>query len=71
MKNDFESKMEELEQIVKKLETGNLNLDDSVIEFEKGIKLSKECNKVLEETEKKISILINKNGEIEEEKFEI
>ena len=71
MKNDFESKMEELEQIVKKLETGNLNLDDSVVEFEKGIKLSKECNKVLEETEKKISILINKNGEIEEEKFEI
>ena len=71
MKNDFESKMEELEQIVKKLETGNLNLDDSVVEFEKGIKLSKECNKVLEETEKKISILINKNGEIEEEKFEV
>ena len=53
------------------METGNLNLDDSVVEFEKGIKLSKECNKVLEETEKKISILINKNGEIEEEKFEV
>ncbi len=69
MEDNFENKMKQLEEIVKKLENGELNLDDSVIEFEKGIKLSKECNKVLEETEKKISILINKNGEIKEEDF--
>ena len=71
MEDNFEKKMKQLEEIVKKLETGELNLDDSVLEFEKGIKLSKECNKVLEETEKKISILINKNGELEEEKFNV
>ncbi len=71
MADNFETKMEQLEEIVKKLENGNLNLDDSVKEFEKGITLSKECNKVLEEAEKKISILINTNGEIKEEKFDI
>ena len=50
---------------------GNLNLDDSVIKFEEGMKISKECNKMLENTEKKITILLNdENGEKKEENFE-
>lgn len=68
-KVDFEKSMEELEKIVAKLEKGELNLDESVEEFEKGMKISKECNKILEDAEKRITILLQKEGNIEEENF--
>lgn len=65
----FEENMEKLEKIVTELEKGNLNLDDSVKKFEEGIKLSKECNKILEQAEKKITILLEKNEETIEKEF--
>ena len=49
----------------------NLSLDESVKKFEEGIKLSKLCNQFLNNAEKKINILINNDGKLEEEKFEI
>ncbi len=70
MDKSFEEKMEDLEKIVKELEKGDLNLDHSVSKFEKGIQISKECNKILEEAERKITILLNKDGEIKEDNFE-
>lgn len=69
MSKSFEEQMENLEKIVGELEKGDFNLDDSVSKFEEGIKISKECNKILEQAEKKITILMNQNGEIEEENF--
>lgn len=69
MSKNFEEQMADLEKIVTELEKGDLNLDDSVAKFEEGIKLSKSCNKILEEAEKKITMLVNKDGEVEEEKF--
>ena len=71
MKKSFEEQMEELEKIVSELESGNLNLDESVSKFEEGINISKECNKILEEAERKITILVNKDGKMQEEDFEI
>ncbi len=68
-KANFEDNMEKLEKIVTELEKGELNLDDSISKFEEGIKISKECNKILEEAEKKITILLEKDGNIEEENF--
>ena len=68
-KAKFEDNMENLEKIVTELEKGELNLDDSISKFEEGIKISKECNKILEEAEKKITILLEKDGNIEEENF--
>ena len=68
--NNFEAKMEELENVVTKLEKGDMSLDESLINFEKGMKLSKECNKMLEDAEKKITILLENDGEIKEENFE-
>ena len=56
--NSFEEKIESLENIVSKLEKGDLNLDDSMAKFEEGMKLSKECSKILEDAEKKITILL-------------
>ena len=65
----FEDNMENLEKIVLELEKGNLNLDDSISKFEEGIKISKKCNKMLEEAEKKITILLEKDGNLEETNF--
>ena len=68
-KASFEDNMETLEKIVTELEKGDLNLDESIAKFEDGIKISKECNKILEEAEKKITILLEKDGEVKEENF--
>ena len=68
--NSFEEKIESLENIVSKLEKGDLNLDDSMAKFEEGMKLSKECSKILEDAEKKITILLEQDGKMEEEDFE-
>ncbi len=71
MKKSFEEQISELENIINELENGNLNLDDSVVKFEEGMKISKECSKMLENAEKKITILLNdENGEKKEENFE-
>ncbi len=68
-KENFEENMEKLEGIVNELENGDLNLEDSISKFEEGIQLSKKCNKMLEDAEKKITILLEENGEIKEEEF--
>ena len=67
----FEEKIASLEDIVTQLEKGNLNLDDSMAKFEEGMKLSKECSKILDEAEKKITILLEQNGSVDEEDFEV
>jgi len=66
----FEEAMNELEKIANELEKGELDLDSSLNKFEEGIGLSKKCNEILEDAEKKINILLQKDGEIVEEKFE-
>jgi exodeoxyribonuclease VII small subunit len=67
---DFEESMEKLEKIAKELESDKLSLNDSVKKFEEGMKISQDCKKVLDEAEKKITILIDdteKDLEVEEE----
>ena len=69
-KNDnFENQMEELEKIVSELEKGDLSLEDSLTKFEEGMKISKECSNLLEDSEKRITIILEKNGELKEEEF--
>lgn len=55
----FEQSMYMLEDIAKELENDKLSLDDAVNKFEEAMKLSKNCKKILDEAEKKITILIN------------
>ena len=69
-KNNFEKSMENLENIVTELEKGELNLDESVKKFEEGMKIAKQCNNILENAEKKITILLEKNGDFEEKPFD-
>lgn len=70
VKENFEESMKKLETIVTELENGNLNLDESVKKFEEGMKIAKQCNNILEDAEKKITILLEEDGELKEEKFE-
>lgn len=69
-KENFEESMKKLETIVTELENGNLSLDESMNKFEEGMKVAKQCNNILETAEKKITILLEKDGELKEEKFE-
>ena len=66
---NFEKSMAELEEIVKKLESGNISLDEMLKYFEQGTKLVADCNKVLDETEAKLNILMKKDGEIVKNDF--
>lgn len=69
-KPTFEIAMKQLEQIVQELESGNLSLEDSVKKFEEGIKLSKFCSSKLDETEKKITLLLkDQDGNVIEKPF--
>lgn len=68
---DFEKKLSRLEEIVVKMEKGDVSLDDSLRLFEEGIKLSRECNQKLSEAELKIKKLVgfDANGEPLTESF--
>lgn len=59
--NTFEQSMEELEKVVSTLEKGECSLDEAVKLFEKGVKLSNECNEALDKAEQKIKILTEEN----------
>ena len=56
---DLEKSMVELEKIVEQLEAGDLSLDKSLKQFEKGVKLSRECQASLTDAEQKVQILLD------------
>ncbi|HND86074.1 MAG TPA: exodeoxyribonuclease VII small subunit [Pseudobdellovibrionaceae bacterium] len=56
---DFEKKLSRLEEIVQKMEKGELSLEDSLKFFEEGVRLSKECQGQLTEAEKKVRLLLS------------
>jgi exodeoxyribonuclease VII small subunit len=67
----FEAALTRLEEIVQELEKGDIPLDQSLKLFEEGIKLSRICNKRLEDAERKVEILMkDKDGAIQAEPFE-
>ena len=59
----FEESLEELEKIVKKLEVGDVPLDDAINEFNKAMKLSKICDDKLKKAEEAITKLVKDNGD--------
>lgn len=66
----FEESLNQLEKIAQDIEKGGLSLEEAISQFEKGIKLSKECSEILDKAEKRINILIqSENGELKEEDF--
>lgn len=64
-KKNFETSLNDLEKIVRKLEDGDLSLEESLKLFEDGVKLSRECQERLSNAERRIEVLLkDSNGEI-------
>ncbi len=68
-KIDFEASLAELETLVEQLEEGDLSLEKSMGAFEKGVKLTRDCQAALKEAEQKVQLLTEKNGEPVAEPF--
>tara|TARA_Y100001970_G_scaffold98563_1_gene123927 strand:- start:72555 stop:72788 length:234 start_codon:yes stop_codon:yes gene_type:complete len=61
---NFEKALTELEEIVDRLESGELTLENSLKSFEKGIKLARQCQEQLSKAELQVQKLIDENGEL-------
>lgn len=66
---DFEYSLSELESLVQHLEQGDISLEASLEAFEQGIKLTRECQTLLDQAEQKIQILKESKGELVTEPF--
>lgn len=69
-KQSYEENITQIDEILEKLESEELSLDDSISEYEKAIKLIKDSEKLLEAGEGKVMKVLEKNGKVEMEKFE-
>ncbi len=65
----FEDSLQGLEEIVEQLEQGDISLEESLKSFEQGVKLTRTCQKALQEAEQKVQILLEKNGQQTLESF--
>jgi exodeoxyribonuclease VII small subunit len=68
-KPDFETAMRDLEDLVARLEQGDLPLEESLAAFERGVMLTRTCQTALKEAEQKVEILLKKSGEPALENF--
>lgn len=66
----FEESLAKLESLVEKMEAGDLSLEDSLVTFEQGIKLTRECQAALKNAEQKVTMLIERNGQVKTDLFE-
>ncbi len=67
---DFEKALDNVEELVSSMEDGELSLEDSLKAFEKGIKLTRECQSALKAAEQKVQVLIGEQGETENFDFD-
>jgi len=63
-KPDFEQALSELEGLVVQLEQGNLPIEEALKAFEQGVRLTRECQTILQQAEQKVQLLTEQNGEI-------
>lgn len=67
---DFESALHELESIVERMEKGELTLEESLLQFERGVLLTRTCQQSLQDAEQKVQILLKKDGTAAPVEFE-
>jgi exodeoxyribonuclease VII small subunit len=65
----FEDSLAELEQLVNRLEQGDISLEESLKSFERGVQLTRTCQTALQDAEQKVQILLEKNGTLSLESF--
>lgn len=68
---NFEKSLEALELVVEEMESGDLSLDDALKAFEKGVKLTQECQQALTEAEQKVAILMGDDPSAEPVSFDV
>lgn len=66
---NFEKALEQLNNLVEKMETGGLSLEDSLKSFEQGIALTRQCQTALKQAEQKVQILLEKNNKLSLENY--
>jgi exodeoxyribonuclease VII small subunit len=64
-KFDFEKALQELEQLVEKMEEGDMSLEESLKQFERGVALTRSCQKALADAEQKVQLLLQNAGKDE------
>ncbi len=69
-KEKFEDALQKLEDIVKKMETGDMPLEESMKSFEEGIKLIRFCSAKLEETQRRVEMLLGKEDSLQLKRFQ-
>lgn len=62
----FEEKLQNLEEIVKELEEGNVDLDDAINKYTEAMNIAKECSEKLDNATKAVNKILNENGELED-----
>ena len=67
---NFEKALQELEKLVDKMEQGDLSLEQSLKDFERGIELARHCQQALKTAEQKVQLLVEKDGQIQLSSFE-
>jgi exodeoxyribonuclease VII small subunit len=67
---DFEKSLRELESLVERMEQGEISLEQSLKDFERGIELTRQCQTALQQAEQRVQQLISKNGQDELVPFE-
>ncbi|MDO9618503.1 MAG: exodeoxyribonuclease VII small subunit [Pseudomonas sp.] len=67
---DFEQSLTDLQNLVERLENGELSLEDSLTAFEQGVRLTRDCQTALAQAEQKVQILMERDGELEEAHFD-
>ena len=70
-KFDFEKALAELERLVETMETGDMSLEDSLKQFERGVALTRSCQKALADAEQKVQILLQNSDCSELEAFKV
>lgn len=69
-KQSFEEAVQELEQIVQRMSGGDQSLETSITEFERGVKIVRECQKMLKDAEQRVELLTQtSDGELEPQQF--
>jgi exodeoxyribonuclease VII small subunit len=67
---DFEAALEELEALVARMEEGDLPLEEALRQFERGIRLTRDCQRALREAEQKVDLLVEQAGDSETTPFD-
>jgi exodeoxyribonuclease VII small subunit len=68
-KERFEDALEKLEEIVRRMEAGEMTLEESLKAFEEGMRLSRFCAKKLDEADRRVDILLRQEGELVQKPF--